>query len=352
MRLFSHLGSEYNAERFDLDLFPPVVSECYGILSHHAHSRHYADLTRGKQKELKKSYWVFVNNADLDDISRPFRQTQFITSYEEWELHWRQMIGTIDVNSRTMAYPQADQVIYSASIAFFAVIDIWNRASRKINGTFLEWLLGNLLVKVTGYKLGRHIALDSSGDSDDLSADDEDADDEGKVPTDIVLDPGRNRYKLVFPVKTSTRERINQIFTHQRILDTEFPGQYRSALFCVSECQLLKKKKKVQETCVPRQINFNEQYVAHIDTLYYLDPPFAYVNDALTVPVRRISDLFRQDLSTISAEIETSASISCAEPVSVINCNLNKGHSGEHLFIPPRGVLISSRNLREADISD
>ncbi len=347
--LFNELGVAYRADGFDLELFPPIVSECYSILQAQARKEHYADIHRNHHV---KHYWVFVAASEEAKVSRPYRPSLFIDSYADWEAAWRAMVGSIDRTARRMTHRDTDRVLYSAAIVFFAVIDILRPGSRKTNGTFLEWLLGTLLVLLTGYPLTRHIPIAAM----DALVEDEDIDNgsasEGSVPTDIVIDPGDGKYKLVFPVKTSTRERIGQIFTHQRILDTEFPGQYRSALLCVSETQLMKKTHGVQETCVPRQVSFNEKYIAHVDALYYFDPPFAYIDDAITVSVRRMSDLFGVDLAAISEAVERVTAETCGAVVSIVNCNLTRGHAGEHHFSPPRGTSIRSRKLTPDQIAD
>ncbi len=333
--LFNWLGAVYRADHFDLALFPPIARECYEILRSTALSSHYANI---KREGEEKSYWVFIDNLDATNISRPYRPALLINSYDEWQESWDKMVGSINQRDRRMGPANIDRVLYSAAMAFFAVIDLSQRGSRKRNGTFLEWLLGSLLVAVSGFQLTRQIPIPDSG--------------EGSVPTDIVLDPGAGRYKLVFPVKTSTRERIGQTFTHQRILDAEFPGKYRSALLCVSETQLLKGANAVQETCVPQQVSFNEKYIAHIDALYYLDPPFAYINDSITVPVRRLGDLFSTDLAAMSRALEEAATDECGHMISTVDCSLPRGHNGDHLFLPPRGSPIESETITAEDVGD
>ena len=353
--LFEEVGVSYRSDKFDLDVFPPLVSACYAILEAEATTAHYADVRRVKMRGTKtywsKPYSVFISKADPDNISRPYRSSNFISHYSDWEEAWKNMVDSIDRPARKLSYRDTDRVIYSASMTFFAVIDILSPGSRQTNGTFLERLLGTLLVLVTGYPLKRGgvtiAAAQALVDGESTGSGNE-----GSVPTDIVLDPGEGRYKLVFPVKISTRERIGQVFTQQRILDTSFPGTYRSALLCVSETQLLKRKRGAKETCLPKQVNFLEKYIAHVDALYYLDPPFAYIDDAITVPVRRISDLFDQDLAAISEAVELEREESCGDELSVVTCNLPAGHRGEHQFRPARGVQIPSPKLRLGQVSD
>lgn len=348
--LFDALGDAYRNHRSAPALIPPIVEECYRILKSETGSSHYNDVTRKlKTGNVTKKYFVFKDTAS-GEISRPYRQKLFIDDYQEWLRRWNAMIASIDQTSKTMNYAETDRVLYSASTAFFAVIDLFMRDARKRNGTFFEWLLGTLLHQVTGYKIGAHIAILATATANGQTSSGND--DGGSVPTDIVLDQGEGRYKLVFPAKISTRERINQIFTHQRILDVEFPGEYRSALLCVSECQLLKKASKVQETCIPKQVTFNEKYVAHVDALYYLDPPFPYVNDAIKVPVRRISDLFASDLKAMATEAEKEAVELCGHVISTVKCNRPKHSNDEHRFNPPRGSPVTSKSLSQKDVGD
>jgi hypothetical protein len=351
-KLFQHFdrfGAAYKAAAYDVTLVPPIVAECYTLLNAAARPEPYNSITRklSSGKTVEKKYSVFADRKS-DELSRPFRPLLFIAEVDRWFDEWNEMLGTIDRGSRTMSYERTDIVLYSACTAFFAVIDLFMRSARKRNGTFFEWLLGTLLHETTGFPMRAHIAILSTVEAGEAIKGEEG----GSVPTDIVLDQGEGRYKLVFPSKISTRERINQIFTHQRILDIEFPGQYRSALLGVSECQLLKGKGTVQETCVPTQVSFNEKYVAHIDALYYLDPPFAYIDDAITVPVRRISDLFALDLAAMTLEAEREAIELCNAVVSTVRCNRPKHTVGEHRFDPPRGSLIASASLSPGDVAD
>ena len=345
LQRFAEIGASYRADRFELDVFPEIVRESFDILGRSAIRQHYNDISRG---DARKSYWVFLSKTRDTNISRPYRPSLFIDDFAEWSERWAHMVASIDTRSCTMRYTDTQRVLYTASVAFFAAIDLSERrGSRKTNGTFFEWLLGTLLVRTSNYTLTRHTPItavsleESKAGSGDAS-----------VPTDIVLDPGDEKCKLVFPAKISTRERIGQIFTHQRILEAKFPGRYRSALLCVSETQLMKRTHTVQETCVPTQIMLNKKYIADIDALYYLDPPFGYINDATGVPVRRISDLFACDLAAMAKVVEHVEVTDCGEVVSTLRCNLPKGHDGGHSFIPPHGTRIESARLSKDDVAD
>ena len=109
-------------------------------------------------------------------------------------------------------------------------------------------------------------------------------------------DPG-----LVVPVKITTRERVGQPYTHQRILDSVFgEGVYRSVLVCMSEMQR-DKQHSANSICVPGPIRLYQTHVAKLSGLYYLDPPARYLDEDVTsvVPVRKVGTLLCSDLESL-----------------------------------------------------
>ena len=73
---------------------------------------------------------------------------------------------------------------------------------------------------------------------------------------------------------------------------------------------------------------------------------------ASTRNTSRISDLFSTDIAAMSRAIEAASAEDCGQTISTIDCNLPKGHDGDHLFLPPRGTPLGSRKLTENDVGD
>jgi hypothetical protein len=110
----------------------------------------------------------------------------------------------------------------------------------------------------------------------------------------------------VIATKISTRERIVQAWVHTRIIQYYMEKNglkpHRSLIVVVSETQRL--KKKIQDTCIPRQVALYQKYVAAVDGVYYLDPPPAYTKlaEKKHVNIKTVAELLSTDLPTFLAE--------------------------------------------------
>lgn len=79
------------------------------------------------------------------------------------------------------------------------------------------------------------------------------------------------------PAKTSTRERVVEVWAQQRVLDGAFGvGRFLCLLTCIGETNFYSKDMSVALTCVPNQwINY-QLFIAQIKRAYYLDVPGKY----------------------------------------------------------------------------
>lgn len=225
-----------------------------------------------------KEYWIYGAGKG---ISRPFLKSLFISSEIDFNDKWNLLIAKINPNEHNIdsTANEVDAVLYTSSMAFAMCYDIWKTSSRKTPGTYLEVLLGSILGEILPeYQRTKHISLPKENGTEEEKG--------VGVSTDIVFEKTRTNgeiFGLVIPVKTTTRERIVQPFAHQRILDGVFgPGRFNSVLACISEMQLDKKKKKVNEICVPGTIRLFQKHLATLTGIYYLDPPTRYLQEDVT----------------------------------------------------------------------
>lgn len=131
---------------------------------------------------------------------------------------------------------------------------------------------GDYFEKLIGHLYSRHLnicpttqmrAVELDGDSIAL-------------PTDYIFDMGAGRPKFHVPVKTSTRERVVEVWAQQRILDGAFGvGRFICLLTCIGETNL-EKNMSVGITCVPNQWMNYQLFVSQIKRAYYLDVPEKY----------------------------------------------------------------------------
>ena len=154
-------------------------------------------------------------------------------------------------------------------------------------------MLGSLLAAVLPeHKRVKHIPL--AGLEDDPSGE--------SVSTDIVFQKGTEQAGLVIPAKITTRERIVQVYAHQRILDSVYPGAYKTTLIAVSETQR-QARGGVNDICVPGTLKLFQRHLAPISGIYYIDPPARYLSPDLTriVKVSDLQTLLREDLVVLTA---------------------------------------------------
>lgn len=118
------------------------------------------------------------------------------------------------------------------------------------------------------------------------------------LPTDFVFTPGGGKANLHLPVKTSTRERVIQVWAHQRLLDGVAGfNSYRGILVCLSETKTEKESRKVIEICLPDQWRMYQNYIAPMTRVYYLDLPEPYLKLSSGQPrlaVKPFGDFYRE----------------------------------------------------------
>lgn len=101
--------------------------------------------------------------------------------------------------------------------------------------------------------------------------------DRKELPTDFIFDLGPNKAKFHVPVKTSTRERVIQVWAHQRVLDGIFgTGRILGVLVCLGETKTASREREVTEICLPWQWRLYQMFIAQLRRVYYLDLPSAY----------------------------------------------------------------------------
>src|SRR6058998_3677446 len=99
------------------------------------------------------------------------------------------------------------------------------------------------------------------------------------LPTDFIFDLGPNRPKFHVPVKTSTRERVIQVWAHQRVLDGVYgTGRFLGTPVILAETKTYRTKREVIEICLPDQWRIYQMHIAQLKRIYYLDVPVAYAH--------------------------------------------------------------------------
>ena len=205
-----------------------------------------------------KEYFAFTRGGKL---SRAVNKAQFIPDPGLWE----QFCAALVTNkAREMDPDTINRAVYSLAISFFCYIDLTKTGDQKTPGTFFEYLIGHLFA----YRLDVNPKTRLPVLNLDLQA---------TLPTDFIFDLGPNRAKFHLPVKVSTRERVIQIWAHQRVLDGVYgTGRFLGTPVILAETKTDRKKKEVVEICLPDQWRIYQMHIAQLKRIYYLDVPVEY----------------------------------------------------------------------------
>ena len=136
---------------------------------------------------------------------------------------------------------------------------------QKTPGTFFEYLISHLFA----WKLGVNPTTRIQVLNLDMDT---------TLPTDFIFNLGKDRPKFHLPIKTSTRERVIQVWAHQRVLDGVFgTGRFLGTPVILAETKTDAVKREVIEICLPEQWRIYQMHIAQLKRIYYLDVPATYV---------------------------------------------------------------------------
>jgi hypothetical protein len=185
-----------------------------------------------------------------------------------------------------------ERVLYTLGVSYCCVADVMKRQDRKTPGTFFEALVGHVVACAYGVNPAREVPVLN-------------LDMQTSLPTDFVFDLGRDKSRLHLPVKTSTRERVIQVWAHQRVLDGVYGvNRFRGILVCIAETNFQARENSVIEVCLPGQWALYQMFIAQLHRVYYLDMPVKYGDLATTYPfiqVKPFAGFFRECSALISA---------------------------------------------------
>lgn len=205
-----------------------------------------------------KEYFAFTDGTR---VSRAVNKRLFLDEPTQWEVFCRALAAkkVPDLDAETIT-----RVIYSVAVGFFCYIDLTKDGDQKTPGTFFEYLIGHLMARRLDVNPKVRLPVLNL----DLEA---------TLPTDFVFDLGPNQAKFHVPVKTSTRERVIQVWAHQRVLDGVYgTGRFLGTPVILGETKTDRKKREVIEICLPDQWRIYQMHIAQLKRIYYLDIPVTY----------------------------------------------------------------------------
>ena len=228
-----------------------------------------------------KSYFAFLQNQR---ISRPVNAGLFIYDGEMLT----KLIEKLRANPGLdwLSTDKCNRFLCTIAISFCALIDVTADKDQKTPGTFFEMFIGHLFSLTFGVKPRNQVEV--------LTVEDE----RSTLPTDFIFDLGPRQLKFHVPVKTSTRERVVQVWAHQRMLNGVYgEGRFKGVLVALAETKLDRRTKEVVEICLPDQWAVYQRFVARMDRVYYLDLPLKYAGLAKQfpyIPVKTVGEFFKE----------------------------------------------------------
>ena len=202
-----------------------------------------------------KRYFTYEKNKV---VARPANVEFFVRDADAVSKLWKQWLRG-RIGAKNFA-----KLSYTAAIAPCLGMELFDRQNKKGPATYFECYIGHMFAKSLGVNPIKRARLPVFG-RDVL------------MTMDFLFDMGEGNRKVHLPVKMSTRERVVQAWSHQRLLDAAFgDGAYRGIMVLFSETKLDSRSHEVVEICVPDQWLAYQSLLAHMDRIYYFDIPDRY----------------------------------------------------------------------------
>ena len=191
-------------------------------------------------------------------VSRPANKAYFTTNQSVLSKHWRSnSFNKVDQSSFQKA-------LYSIALAPCLALELLDRNNKKGPATYFEHLIGHIFSRSLGVKPSKGTKLKVGKQ-------------QVQMTMDFLFEREYPTPSIHLPVKMSTRERIVQAWSHQRMLDSSFRiGRYQGIMVIFSETKLDSKKLEVVEICVPDQWLAYQSLLAKMERIYYFDVPVRY----------------------------------------------------------------------------
>jgi hypothetical protein len=216
-------------------------------------------------KVANKSYFMFSDPA-RSKTSRPVNLNLFDDSLTE-----KQIRSLLNCEVDGLTENSITASVYSCAIAYCCAVDIIKVGDKKTPGTFFEIIIGHIVARSLGVNPETTITVPTL----DVTV---------TLPTDYVFDLGPNKNRVHLPIKTSTRERVVQVWAHQRVLDgMHGVSRFKGVLVALAETNK-QKNVSVSEVCLPDQWKAYQMYIAQMFRVYYLDTPEKYLSLKYTYP--------------------------------------------------------------------
>jgi len=227
--------------------------------------------------DMEKAYFSF--RGDDSRLTRPINDSLF-----DERLTTSFVAKVLNCEVEEMPFDVLERVLYTLAISYCAAADLVKTGDKKTPATFFEKLTGHLVGRSLGVNPKNFIEIQSLEIRNSL-------------PTDFIFDLGHGNSKIHMPVKTSTRERVIQVWAHQRVIDGVFGlGRFKGVLVSIAETNA-KPNFGVTEVCLPDQWVIYQMFIAQMHRIYYFDLPRKYAELGLKYPfiqVKKFASFFSE----------------------------------------------------------
>ena len=204
---------------------------------------------------LDKEYFSFRRN---NTIARPVNREFFAIDAPLIARNWQSWMDE-SLDARNLR-----QTLYTLALAPCLVMELFDRNNKKGPATYFECLIGHIFAKLLGVEPTKGTELPVAGRS-------------VRMTMDFLFQTDENSPNIHLPVKMSTRERVVQAWSHQRLLNSAYgDGHYKGIMVLFSETKLDSRSREVVEICVPDQWLIYQTLLAKMDRIYYFDMPNRY----------------------------------------------------------------------------
>lgn len=225
-----------------------------------------------------KDYFSYTLKSASDKPSSPINRAFFNPNLGTIEAQW----AAWEVGKPTKGLTN---LIYTMASCYRAASELFDRGDKKGPATYFEILVGHLFARELGVNPTKTVTIPIGNRN-------------VRLTMDFLFDLGDGRPRIHMAVKMSTRERVVQAWSHQRILDSCFgDDSYRAILVCFSETKLDSRTLEVTEIAVPNQWLAYQTHLARMDRVYYFDIPSKYAELAAEFSIfrlKQIGEFFRE----------------------------------------------------------
>ena len=216
-----------------------------------------------------KTYFMFFD-PERSKTSRPVNAGLYLEELDPARVH-----AALACDVEGLSSEELTRIVYTAAGSYCCAADILKDSDQKTPGTFFEVLIGHIVAKALGVNPEQQIRVPTL----DLDV---------TIPTDYVFDLGPLKNRVHLPIKLSTRERVVQVWAHQRVLDgMHGVARFKGVLVAMAETNK-QKNVSVVEVCLPNQWTAYQMYIAQMFRVYYLDTPQPYLRLAEKYPFLQV----------------------------------------------------------------